>query len=159
MAQPSGNTLAGVGDNASQGPGPDKHRPPTTIRRAGALVAAEGALGVVAAIVMVVLGLRGDDQSVANSYGTAAWFAIIGGGVLVGGIALFTGRRWGRAIAVVAQLLLAPVAYSLLTDSHQPLYGVPLVVAVIAVLILLFMPASVRWLAGDYDDPPSATDE
>lgn len=108
---------------------------------------------------MVVLGLRGDDQSVANSYGTAAWFAIIGGGVLVGGLALFTGRRWGRAIAVVAQLLLAPVAYSLLTDSHQPLYGVPLVIAIIAVMVLLFMPASVRWLAGEYDDPTSPAPE
>ncbi|NMO01922.1 hypothetical protein HH308_11945 [Gordonia sp. TBRC 11910] len=127
-------------------------KPPTTIRRAGALVALEGGLGVIAAVVMVILGLRGDDQSIANSYGTGAWFAIIGGGVLVGGIALLKGRRWGRAIAVVAQLLLLPVAYALLTDSHQPLYGIPLIIAVIVVMVLLFMPASVRWLAHDYGD-------
>ncbi len=127
---------------------------PATIRRAGMLVAAEAALGIIAAIVMVILGLRGDDQSIASSYGTAAWFAIIGGGVLVGGIALIRGRRWGRAIAVVAQLLLLPVAYALLTDSHQPWYGIPLVIVVLATLVLLFMPASVRWLAGDYSDEP-----
>ncbi|MFW0789076.1 hypothetical protein [Gordonia sp. CPCC 205333] len=139
-------------DEVPQGQSTDNHQPPKSILRAGALVALEGALGVIAAIVMVILGLRGDDQSVANSYGTAAWFAIIGGGVLGGGVALLTGRRWGRAIAVVAQILLVPVAYALLTDSHQPWYGAPLIIIVVVTLVLLFMPSSMRWLAGDYGD-------
>nr|WP_051989600.1 hypothetical protein [Gordonia soli] len=125
-------------------------RPPTTIKVAGGLTALEGAIAVVAALVLVIRGLAGHDETIANGYGTAGWFGIIGGGVLLGGIVLFIGKRWGRAIAVVAQILLLPVAYALLTDSHQPLLGVPLAVAAVVVLVLLFTPASVRWLADDY---------
>ncbi|MFQ6391854.1 hypothetical protein ACLMAJ_00225 [Nocardia sp. KC 131] len=123
---------------------------PTTVRGAGGLVTLEGAVAVIAAIVLVVRGLLGHDQTAASGYGTAAWFGILGGSVLAAGIGLLLGRRWGRAIAVIAQLLLLPVSWSLLTDSHQPLYGVLLGVVVIATLVLLFAPASSRWMAEEY---------
>ena len=60
-----------------------------------------------------------------NKFGTAAWFAIIGGGVLAAGWALWTGRRWGRGVAVFAQLLLLPVAWYIAVGSHQWIYGIP----------------------------------
>ena len=133
-------------------------RPPTAVRRGGAIVALEGLGAIVIAVVLWIHAAGGADESFISSYGTGAWFAILGAGVLAGGLALITGRRWGRAIAVVAQILLIPVAFALLTDSGQPQYGAPLLIVVIIVLALLFSPSSVRWLAADYA-PDAEPDE
>ncbi|MFI6040713.1 hypothetical protein ACIA8C_03700 [Nocardia sp. NPDC051321] len=127
---------------------------PKTVRGAGGLVTLEGAVAVITALVLIVRGLLGHDQSKTSGYGTAAWFGILGGAVLAAGIGLLLGKRWGRAIAVIAQLLLLPVTWSLLTDSHQPVFGTLLGVVVIATLVLLFAPASTRWMAADYAIEP-----
>ncbi|MFC8046345.1 hypothetical protein [Nocardia sp. NPDC057353] len=124
---------------------------PNSVRGAGALVALEGAVAVVVVVVLVVRGLQGHDQSQASGYGTAAWFGILGGAVLAAGIGLLAGQRWGRAIAVIAQVLLLPVTWSLLTDSHQPLLGGVLGVVVVAALVLLFAPGTNRWMAEEYE--------
>lgn len=123
---------------------------PATVRVAGALVTLEGGVAVTVAIVLVIRGLLGHDQSQASGYGTAAWFAILGGAVFAAGLGLLFGHRWGRSIAVIAQILLLPVVWSLLTDSHQPLLGTLLGVVVIGALVTLFAPASNRWMAEDY---------
>ncbi|WP_067676111.1 hypothetical protein [Nocardia miyunensis] len=123
---------------------------PGTVRGAGALAALEGAIGVIVAIVLVVRGLSGADQSKVSAYGTAAWFVILGGAVLAAGIALFLGRRWGRAIAVIAQILLLPVAWYMI-EGHQLQFGIPLGLIALAGLGLLFAPASSRWMAQGYD--------
>ncbi|MGC0364878.1 peptidoglycan/LPS O-acetylase OafA/YrhL [Rhodococcus sp. 27YEA15] len=110
----------------------------------------EGLVAAGFAVVLLVRGITGHDQSVTNGYGLAAWIAILGGAVLAAGVALLTGRRWGRAIAVVAQLLLLPVAWSLLTDSHQVLLGVLLGIVVLAALVFLFSAPTSRWMAAEY---------
>ncbi|RJO80061.1 hypothetical protein D5S18_01340 [Nocardia panacis] len=127
---------------------------PATVRGAGALVAVEGAVAVIVAVVLIARGLLGSDQSVASGYGTAAWFGILGGGVLAAGAGLLLGRRWGRAIAVIAQVLLLPVVWSLLTDSHQPVYGALLGLAAVASLVLLFAPPTTRYMAHAYGADP-----
>lgn len=127
---------------------------PTTVRAAGGLVTLEGVVAVGVAIVLVVRGLLGHDQSTTSGYGTAAWFGVLGGAVLAAGVGLLLGKRWGRAIAVIAQLLLLPVTWSLLTDSHQPMYGTVLGVVAVAALALLFAPPSTRWMAQDYGVEP-----
>lgn len=144
-----------VADGGDRDDSADASRVPTTIRAAGAVTALEGAIAAIVAIVLAIREAAGHREAFISGYGTAAWFGIIGGGVLVGGLALLTGRRWGRAIAVVAQILLLPVAYALLTDSHQPWFGIPLAIAAVAVLVLIFSPASTHWLVGEYttDDP------
>jgi hypothetical protein len=119
---------------------------PTTVRQAAMLVALEGAAGLVAALVFVVRGLAGADQSTVSGFGNAAWFAIIGGGVLVAAWALWTGRRWGRGLAVFAQLLLLPVTWYIAVGSHQWLYGVPVGVVALVTLGLLFSPSALQWL-------------
>jgi uncharacterized membrane protein (DUF2068 family) len=119
---------------------------PTTVRQAAVLVALEGAAGLVAAVVFVIRGLAGADQSTVSGFGNAAWFAIIGGGVLVAGWALWTGRRWGRGLAVFAQLLLLPVTWYIAVGSHQWLYGVPVGVVALIALALLFSPSALQWL-------------
>ncbi|MEU7768058.1 hypothetical protein AB0B25_23455 [Nocardia sp. NPDC049190] len=127
---------------------------PATVRAAGALVTLEGVVAAVVVVVLIARGLAGHDQSAASGYGTAAWFGILGGAVLAAGVGLLLGKRWGRAIAVIAQLLLLPVTWSLLTDSHQPVYGALLGTVAVVALVLLFAPPSTRWLAQDYGAEP-----
>ncbi|MEO9329898.1 hypothetical protein [Gordonia aurantiaca] len=122
--------------------------PPRQIRIAGAVTLAQGLIGIVIAIVLVIRALAGHEETAISGYGTAAWFAIIFGGVAVGGAALWSGRRWGRSIAMVAQILLLPVAYYLYT-SHVAVASVPVALVAVFVLVMLFSPPSVRWLAGD----------
>jgi peptidoglycan/LPS O-acetylase OafA/YrhL len=127
------------------------------VRAAGLIVAAQGVAGLVIAAVLAVRWLTGADQRVVNGLGTAVWFLLVGSGVLAAGWALRAGRRWGRGLAVFTQILLLPVAYYLAVGSHQPAFGIPLGIVSLAVLGLLFAPASVRWVAaGDQRDPASS---
>jgi len=131
-------------------------RPPATVRGAGLIVAIQGATGVLIAAVLLIRAIGGADQRVANGFGTAVWFAVSGGAVLAAGWALLTGRRWGRGLAVFAELLLLPVSWYLTVGSHRALFGVPLAVVALMALALLFSPATLRWLSGD-DQPGSAS--
>jgi peptidoglycan/LPS O-acetylase OafA/YrhL len=126
---------------------------PKAVRGAGMIVAAEGALGLVAAVIYVVSGFGGADEPGLNKFGTAAWFAIISGGVLAAAWALWTGRRWGRGVAVFAQLLLLPVSWYMAVGSQQWIYGIPLGIVALVTLVLLFSPSALQWLA---QDPASA---
>jgi peptidoglycan/LPS O-acetylase OafA/YrhL len=120
---------------------------PSTVRQAAVVVALEGAALVCVAVVLVVRHLAGvEDQPWLSGYGTAAWFAIMGAGVLAAGWALWTGRRWGRGIAVFAQLLLLPVAWYMGVGSQRWVYGIPVAVVAVATLALLFSPSALQWL-------------
>lgn len=125
---------------------------PTVVRYAGYLVAVEGVAGLAVAVVYLVHAVGGTNQDVVRGpalggfgYGTAAWFAIIGGAVLAAGWALVTGRRWGRGVAVFANLLLLGVAWYI-HGSDQPLYAALVAVVALVVLGLLFSPAAVQWV-------------
>jgi peptidoglycan/LPS O-acetylase OafA/YrhL len=128
---------------------------PTTVRQAAVLVALEGAAGLVAAVVYLVSGTLGGDEPGLNFFGTAAWFAMVGGGVLAAGWALWTGRRWGRGVAVFAQLLLLPVSWYVAVGSHQWIYGIPIAAVALITLALLFSPSALQWL-GAQDSEASA---
>jgi hypothetical protein len=120
---------------------------PSTVRQAAVVVSLEGAVLVAVGVVLVVRHLAGvEDQPWLNGYGTAAWFAVMGVGVLAAGWALWTGRRWGRGIAVFAQLLLLPVAWYMGVGSQRWLYGVPVGVVALITLGLLFSPSALQWL-------------
>ncbi|BBX48508.1 hypothetical protein GCM10009641_04460 [Mycobacterium cookii] len=123
-------------------------RPPTTVRGAGLIAAVQGATGLVVAAVLVFRAIGGADQRVANGFGTAMWFALAGGAVLAAGWALLVGRRWGRGLAVFAELLLLPVSYYLTVGSHRPAIGIPVGLIALAGLALLFSPAALRWVSG-----------
>jgi len=119
---------------------------PRAVLGAGLIVAVQGAAALVVAVVLVLRALAGADQHDANGYGTAAWFAFVGGAVLAAGWALLRGRRVGRGIAVFANLLLLPVAWYLGVGSHRWGYGVAVAVTALAVLVALFSPAALRWV-------------
>lgn len=131
-------------------------RPPATVRGAGLIVAVQGAAGLLVAAVLLIRAIGGADQRVVNGFGTALWFVVAGGAVLAAGGALVTGRRWGRGLAVFAELLLLPVAWYLTAGSHRALFGIPLAAAALTALALLFSPATLRWLSRD-DQPGSAS--
>jgi hypothetical protein len=77
--------------------------------------------------------------------------------VLAAGCALLVGRRWGRGLAVFAELLLLPVAWYLAVGSHRALIGIPVGVIALAALALLFSPPAVRWVAGGDQRGPASS--
>lgn len=118
---------------------------PRSARVAGAITSVEGALAIVMAIALTVRELGGHREAAISGYGTAAWFLIMGSAVLAAGVALCTGRRWGRGIAVFANLLLLGVAWYVFI-SGQLLFAVLVGVVSVAVLALLFSPSVLHWL-------------
>jgi peptidoglycan/LPS O-acetylase OafA/YrhL len=121
---------------------------PATVRQAAVVVVLEGAALIAVAVVLVVRHLGGvEDQPWLSGYGTAAWFAVMGSAVLAAGWALWTGRRWGRGIAVFAQLLLLPVAYYMGPGSGQWAYAIPVGLVALATLALLFSRATLEWVS------------
>ncbi|MEO8815745.1 MAG: hypothetical protein ABI307_12670 [Mycobacterium sp.] len=121
--------------------------PPGVVRGAGGVVAVQGAAALAVAAALVLRGLAGADQRTVNGYGTAGWFALVGVGVLAAALALLRGRRWGRGIAVFANLTLLPVAWYSAVGSHRWGYGAAVGAVALTVLALLFSPAAVRWAA------------
>lgn len=129
---------------------------PLSVRRAAVLVGLQGAAGVVAAVVFVIRALAGVDRHIVDGFGNAAWFGLIGGAVLAAGWALWTGRRWGRGLAVFAQMLILPATWYAGVGSHRWGYAVPVAAVSVAVLVLLFSPSTLKWLAGQSDSEASA---
>ena len=97
---------------------PDTDAAPRFVRIAGAITMAQGAAAIVVAVVLVIREAAGHKEAAISGYGTAAWFGIIFGGGAGRGAALWFGRRWGRAISLVAQILLLPVSYYLVTSGQ-----------------------------------------
>lgn len=112
-------------------------------------MALEGGVLAVVAVVLVIRAIDGAHEKSISGYGTAGWFAVMGAGLVTAGWALWTGRRWGRGIAVFAQLLLLPVAWYIAVGSGQWTYGVPVALVAGIALVLLFSPSAVQWLSQD----------
>jgi len=130
---------------------------PATVRRAAALVGVQGALAVVGAVVFVIRGMAGADAHIVSGFANAVWFVVVGAALLSSAWALWTGRRWGRGIAVFAQMLLLPVCWYLGVGSHRWVYALPAALVCVTILVLLlFAPATVQWMTYGDDDPASA---
>lgn len=114
---------------------------------AGALVVLQAltAVGFAAA-----LGRRAGaaDLPVGLVLGEAGYFVVIGAALFAVGIGLVTGRRWARTPAIVTQLLLLPVVYSLIGPSHQLLPGIGSGAVVVATFLLLVSARSLGWSMG-----------
>lgn len=136
---------------------PDEHRFPADpraavpgpVRLAGWIAAAQGLVGVGVAVLLFVRAIGGhrEETVVISGYGTAVWFAILGGGVLAAGLGLLRGRRWGRGLVVIAELLLLFVAWYVGVGSHQYLPGIVLAVVCAVALMALFRRDAVEWYA------------
>lgn len=101
----------------------------------------QGAVGIVVAISLLLGGSSGPALMLA----TAGWFAGFGAGLLAVGTSLIRGRRGARTPAIVAQILLLGVSWYAAGPSSQPVFGVPVAILCVAVLVLLFCPPASRW--------------
>ena len=45
-----------------------------------------------------------------------------------------------RTPVLVIEVLTVPIAYSLAVQSHQPQWGIPILISAVAILVLLFLP-------------------
>ncbi len=109
------------------------------------MVALEGVALVVVAAILVARAIGGAHEKAISGYGTAVWYVVMGAAVFAAGWALWTGRRWGRGLAVFAQLLLLPIAWYIAVGSQQWAYGVPVALVAAGVLALLFSPSALQW--------------
>jgi hypothetical protein len=136
------------------GDAPGPAGPPPQVRAAGALVLVEGLLGIAFA---VALGLRAASADLPLGFvlGEAGYFVVIGVALLAVGLGLLTGRRWARTPAIVTQLLLLPVVYSLIGPSRQLPLGIVAAVVVGTTFMLLISERSRVWSMGlDLPDAP-----
>ncbi len=108
------------------------------------IVALQGLLGVVVGAITLARAVGGVEDSVTSGYALGLLYLALGGPLLAAGVTLVLGKRWGRGPSIITQLLLLPVAWTLLTGSNQPLLGTVVAVAALAVLVLLIFPPATR---------------
>ena len=120
---------------------------PRQVRLAGVLVALQGLLALGFAVVLVVraLTVEGTALLVRDIVGEAGYFVVVGAGLTAVGLGLVAGRRWARTPAIVTQLLLLPVVYTLLGPSRQLLLGIVAGLYVAGTFLLLISEASRAW--------------
>ncbi|MBB5955200.1 hypothetical protein FHS29_001770 [Saccharothrix tamanrassetensis] len=121
-------------------------RIPREVRTAGVLTALQGLVGLAFAVALVIRAFAVDH--VGDVLGEAAYFAVLGGGVLAAGIGLVLAKHWARTPAIVVQLLLLGVAWYTYGPSGQQLYGALLGLYVVVVIVLLFTAPVRRWALG-----------
>ncbi|GAA1402375.1 hypothetical protein GCM10009613_62210 [Pseudonocardia kongjuensis] len=133
---------------------PAAPRVPENVKVSGLLVAVQGVVGVVVA---VVLGLRAFEAGGPRLYyglAESGIFLLMGGAVVGIGYGLVRGLHGCRTPAIVVQLLLLPVVYSLLGPSRQLLWGIVCGLYVVLTFMLLISEQSKRWALGE-DEPGS----
>jgi hypothetical protein len=126
--------------------------PPVQVRLAGALVGLQAllALGFTAA-----LAVRASSSALPLGavVGEAVFFLVVAAALAAVAGGLLAGRRWARTPAMVTQLLLLPVVYTLLGTAGRLLVGIPAAVLVIACFLLLISEPSRVWSMGLPDAP------
>ncbi|EFV13555.1 hypothetical protein [Segniliparus rugosus] len=131
-------------------PHPDRDKsmavsPPKPILVSGVVSAALGLIAAVFGLAVAFAAVVGRSFPGLSSPATAVAFLAFGGTFALAGWSLLRGKSWGRGVIVIFCLLLLPIAYGIVEDSRQPLYGYPLGAAVLTDLICLFVPSSLRW--------------
>lgn len=118
------------------------------MRVAGALVGLQALAAAVFTAVVAVRAGRADLGTTA-ALGEAGFFLLVT--VALGAVAggLLTGRRWARTPAIVTQLLLLPVVYSLIGPSRQLVLGLVTGAVVFAAFMLLISERSRLWSMGE----------
>lgn len=116
---------------------------------AGVLVALQGVVGVVVAVVLGVRTLGADPARLYYGLAESGIFLLLGAAVAGIGYGLVRGVHGCRSPAIVLQLLLLPVIYSLLGPSRQLLWGIGCGLLVLATFLLLISEQSRRWSMGD----------
>lgn len=123
---------------------------PLPVRAAAAVVCLQGLAVLAAAVLLVVLELRGESQ-LGNVYAEAAFFALMAAAVVACGAALLLGKQGARTPAVVIQVLLLGVAWYAIGPSGRPEYGIPVAVVAVFTLVLLLGAQARHWVDEEDD--------
>ena len=127
------------------------------MRGAGLIVALQGAAALVMAAVLVVRGSPEPTSAWSTAWAPRSGSSWSAAWCLPPDARCWLGKRWGRGLAVFTQLLLLPVAWYLAVGSHQPVFGIPVGIVALTVLVLLFSPAAVRWAGGGDQRGPASS--
>jgi hypothetical protein len=141
----------------SEQPGlrPAEPGPPPQVRLAGVVVGLQALAAIAFAVVLIVEALGAERSG--DVLGQAGYFLVVGAGLVAVGIGLVVGKRWARTPAIVTQVLLLPVVYSLLGPSRQLVIGIVAGLLVGGTFMLLISEPSRTWSMGlGRSDPPEA---
>jgi hypothetical protein len=116
---------------------------PKTVRIAGVVIALQGLVGIVFAVVVLVAP---GALTTTDRLGEAGFFALMAATVIGFGVALFLGKRGARSPAVVVELILIGIAGYVTVPSGQALYGIPIAAVCLVVLYLLLTPGVRDWI-------------
>lgn len=122
---------------------------PENVRVAGWLVGLQGLVAVVVAVVLGVRSFGGDPARLYYGIAESGIFLLLGAAVAGIGYGLVRGVHGCRTPAIVIQLLLLPVIYSLLGPSRQLVWGIVCGLLVLLTFLLLISEQSRRWSMGD----------
>ncbi|MFJ8915619.1 hypothetical protein [Amycolatopsis sp. NPDC102389] len=123
----------------------DKLSPaPREVRLAGAVTALPGLALIVFAILLLVNGRAGPENLLAE----VAYYLVLAAGTLACAAGLMMGKTWARSPGVVVALILVGVGWYGAGPSGQPVWGVPLALIGVAVIVLLFRRPSRAWALG-----------
>jgi uncharacterized membrane protein (DUF2068 family) len=132
---------AGRPEPGGHGDGAGAEARPTTLLACAALVGLE-ALGLLVAAVVVAVELVISSASDPLGAAVLAGLALVAGlGLALAARGLARRGRWARAPALVSNLILLPVGYGLV-QSGLWYAGLPIMALGLAVLVLLFHPAT-----------------
>ncbi|MCS4535829.1 hypothetical protein [Corynebacterium sp. HS2168-gen11] len=134
-------------------------RPPTPVLAAVGIAAVQSLLGIAYALVLIVRELRGyrDPALVYEStqahtfvgYGSAIFFLIVFGTVLIGGWLLTKGHRWGRGPIIMLEMILALNTYFMIGAGQYFLAAI-VGFSAVAALALMFSPPALVWASETY---------
>ncbi|MBP3088749.1 hypothetical protein EML15_06240 [Corynebacterium sp. sy017] len=133
--------------------------PPQTLKKAGVIAIAQSMLGIAFAAFLIIREISGlHDESLvyetkANDlthtgvgYGTALFFIIVFGVVIIAAAMMIKGKRWGRGPVLMLELLLLPISYYMCTGG-QIIAGIITALSALIALALLFSAPTLQWLA------------
>jgi hypothetical protein len=123
-------------------------RVPWQVRSAGLLVGVEALAALGFAVALAVRGTS-TFASLGLVLGQAAFFLLIGGTLVAVARGLVVGGHWARTPAIVTQLLLLPVVYSLIGPSREPLIGIVAGLVVASCFLLLIGEAARKWMESE----------
>ncbi len=113
---------------------------------AGVLICVQ-ALGLVVFAVLVVLsGLR-NSAAIGQLLAQGAYYVVFAAAMVVCGLALLKGRRWGRTPTIVVQIVLAAVGYYLAVPSGRVGWGIALIVIALVTGGLLVTKPANEWIS------------
>lgn len=131
----------------------DKISPaPREIRIAGAITALPGLALLVIAAILAVDTTGGAQLGGYNIYAEVGYYVVLAAGVFACAAGLLLGKTWARSPSLVVALLLAGVGWYAAGPSGRPGFGVPLILAGAAIVVLLFRRPARAWALGQRED-------